>query len=67
VQRGGHLLSAFAASCIPSVILTVGIISGKHVAENPDSTVTMGLSIMWIGLGFLGLLALIIFRRLYRN
>jgi len=67
VQRGGHLLSAFAASCIPSVILTVGIISGKHVAENPDSTVTMGLSIMWTGLGFLGLLTLAIFRRLYRN
>ncbi len=67
VQRGGHLLSAFAASCIPSVILTVGIISGKHVTENPDSTVTTGLSIMWTGLGILGLFALFIFRRLYKN
>lgn len=67
MQRGGHLLSAFAASCIPSVILAVGIVSGKHIAENPDSTVTRGLTIMWAGLGFLTLLALLIFRRLYRN
>ena len=67
MQRGGHLLSAFAASCIPSVILAVGIVSGKHIAENPDSTVTRGLTIMWVGLGFLTLLALLIFRRLYRN
>lgn len=67
VQRGGHLLSAFGASCIPSVILSVTIICGKQVAENPDSTVATGLTIMWAGLGFLGLLALFIFRRLYRN
>lgn len=67
LKRGGHLLTAFGASCMPALILIVGIICGKHVAENPDSTPTMGLAIMWAGLGVLGVLMLGVYGRLQRH
>ena len=34
LQRGGHLLSAFGASCVPAALLGAVIISGKHLVEN---------------------------------
>jgi len=67
LKRGGHLLTAFGASCMPALILIVGIICGKHVAENPASTPTLGLTIMWAGLGVLGLLTINIFGRLNKH
>ncbi|NQV31121.1 MAG: LptF/LptG family permease, partial [Phycisphaeraceae bacterium] len=67
IKRGGHLLTAFGASCMPALILIVGIICGKHVAENPASTPTMGLAIMWAGLGVLSLLMLNVYGRLCKH
>src|SRR4030042_1643238 len=67
VKRGGHLLTAFGASCIPAAVLVVCIIGGKQVAENTKSTVVSGMALMWAGLGFLLLLAAAIYHRLPKN
>ncbi|MCF7974220.1 MAG: LptF/LptG family permease [Phycisphaerae bacterium] len=67
IKRGGHLLTAFGTSCLPALILIVCIISGKHVAENPQSTPTLGLTIMWAGLGVLSVLTLSVYGRLNRH
>jgi hypothetical protein len=67
VKRGGHLLSAFAASCVPAVVLIVAIISGKHVTENVGSQGVSGILVMWAGLAFLILLTAGIYGRLLRR
>ena len=67
VNRGGHLLSAFGASCIPSAVLIVAIISGKHVTENMTAQGVSGIAVMWAGLACLSVLATLIYARLARN
>jgi len=67
VNRGGHLLSAFGASCIPSAVLIVAIISGKHVTENMTSQGVSGIVVMWTGLACLMVLAAVIYSRLARS
>ena len=67
IQKGGHLLSAFGASCVPGAVLVVAIISGKHVAENARVQGPYGIYIMWGGLAFLILLTVWIYRRLLRT
>jgi lipopolysaccharide export system permease protein len=67
IQKGGHLLGAFGSSCVPGAVLIVAIISGKHVTENAHTRGTpTGVLIMWAGLAFLVLLALVIYRKLRR-
>ncbi len=65
--RGGHMLTAFGSSCVPAVVLILCAVSGRHVAENPDASAIAGFSIMWAGLAFLWITALVIFRRVYRG
>jgi len=67
IKKGGHLLSAFGASCVPAGVLVVAIISGKHVTENLGSQSISGIALMWAGLAFLSLLAAVIYHRLLRN
>ncbi len=67
IKRGGHLLTAFGASCIPAAVLIVCIMSGKNVAENLGAKNEWGIVLMWAGLGFLLLLAGGIYHRLLRN
>ena len=52
-KKGGHLLSAFAASCLPAVVLVVCIMSGKQMTENIDAQMISGVTLMWAGLGFM--------------
>jgi len=66
-KRGGHLLTAFGASCIPAAVLIVCIMSGKNVAENLGASSGLGIMLMYGGLGFLAALTAIIYRRLLRN
>lgn len=67
IKKGGHLLSAFGASCIPAAVLIVCIMMGKNVTKNPGSQVFSGLILMWGALVFLSLLGLGIYRRLLKH
>ena len=67
INRGGHLLSAFGASCLPSAVLIVAIISGKHVTENKTAQGVSGILIMWGGLACLTVLATWLYAKLSRN
>jgi len=67
IKRGGHLLSAFAASCVPAAALIVCIMCGKNVTENLGSKGVSGIVLIWSGLGVLLLLAGIIYYKLAKN
>ncbi len=67
MKKGGHLLTAFGASCIPAAVLIVCIISGKQITQNPGVTVISGVTLIWSGLVFLLLLVAAIYHRLLRN
>ena len=67
IRRGGHLLSAFAASCVPAAVLIVCIMAGKNITENLGSQGVSGIVLMWTGLGFLLLLAAVIYHKLLKN
>jgi len=67
IKRGGHLLSAFGASCLPAAVLVVCIIGGKQVTENLGSSQTWGMILIWAGFAFLLLLAAVIYRILLKH
>ncbi len=67
LKKGGHLLSAFGASCVPAAVLVVCIMSGKQLTQNLNAQTVSGVALMWAGLGFLALLALGIYTRLLRH
>ena len=67
IQKGGHLLSAFGASCIPAATLIVAIISGRNVASGVGLESLTGIWIMWGGLAGLMLLTLLIYAKLMRT
>jgi len=67
IQKGGHMLSAFGASCIPAGGLIVCIMSGKQITENLGSQSISGIGVMWAGLVLLSLLAVAIYHRLLKH
>lgn len=67
VKRGGHMLSAFAASCVPAAVLIVCIISGKNITENLGVEAVSGMVLMWAGLGVLIVLMLVMYHRLLKT
>lgn len=67
IKKGGHLLSAFGASCVPAAVLIVCLMSGKQITENLSSQSISGVSLMWGGLAFLFLLAIVIYGRLLKH
>jgi len=67
IKKGGHLLSAFGASCVPAAVLIVCIMSGKHLTENLGAQNVSGIALMWAGLAFLSLLAVVIYGRLLKH
>ena len=67
IQRGGHLLSAFGASCLPAAVLIIAIISGKNITTNVGAEGPSGILVMWGGLAFLVFLTALIYRRLMRT
>ncbi len=67
IKKGGHLLSAFGASCIPAAILIVCIMSGKNLIKSHGSEDFAGVALMWAGLAFLLFLVAVIYRQLLKN
>jgi len=67
VKKGGHLLGAFGASCVPAAMLIVFIMMGKNITKNQTSQVCSGLLLMWAGLVVLVFVAFMLYRRLLRN
>jgi len=67
IKKGGHLLGAFGASCVPAAVLIVCIMSGKHITENLGAQNISGIALMWGGLVFLSLLAVVIYSRLLKH
>ncbi len=67
IKKGGHLLSAFGASCVPAAGLIVCIMSGKQITENLSSQKIPGITVMWAGLVLMLLLAIGIYYLLMRN
>ena len=49
IFRGAHVMTAFGISFVPSLVVIVGIVAGKQMAQNVDTQV-LGLSIMWSGM-----------------
>ena len=67
LKKGGHLLSAFGASCVPAAVLIICIMSGKQLTQNLGAQTVSGVALMWGGMGFLTLLTLGIYTRLLRH
>ncbi len=67
IKKGGHLLSAFAASCLPAAVLIVCIMSGKQLTENLGAQMVSGIALMWVGLGFMSLLTVVIYHQFLKN
>jgi len=66
IRRGGHLLTAFAISCLPALLLVVMIIGGKELARNPTGPYWLGLAVIWSGVAALAVLAGWVWLRLPR-
>ncbi len=47
VLRGGQVLTAFGISCVPSLLVFIGVIVGRNLAEHP-ATHIWGLYTMWL-------------------
>jgi lipopolysaccharide export system permease protein len=67
IKKGGHLLSAFGASCVPAAVLVVCIVSGKQLTQNLNAQTVSGIGLMWGGLGFLSLLTVGIYGWLFKH
>jgi len=67
IKKGGHLLTAFGASCVPAAVLVVCIMMGRNIIKNPQSHAGSGILLMWAGVMFLLLLTLIIYRKLLKS
>ena len=49
VFRGGQVISAFAISIIPALVIIVLILVGKEMARNPSTPLAVGLGMIWFG------------------
>ncbi|UCG57830.1 MAG: LptF/LptG family permease [Phycisphaerales bacterium] len=67
IKRGGHLLSAFAASCVPAAVLIVCLMSGYEMTRNVSAKAVSGVAVMWAGFALLSVLVVVIYHRLLRR
>ena len=67
ILRGGHLLTAFAASSLPALVLISCIMMGKNIMENAQSVVLSGAWLMWGGLIILTVLCIWLYRYLLKH
>lgn len=66
IFRGGQLLTAFAISFIPGMLIVVFNIMGRQMAEKPD-TYLPGVIIIWAAIGLLALADVVVLGRFLRR
>jgi lipopolysaccharide export LptBFGC system permease protein LptF len=49
IFKTGNFLNAFGLSVIPALICIALIVTGQHVSENDNSTLNLGLGLIWSG------------------
>jgi lipopolysaccharide export LptBFGC system permease protein LptF len=67
IFKGGHLLAAFGASCVPAAVLIVCIMTGKNITKNPGAHAGSGILLMWMGLAILSVFGIVVYRKLLKN
>jgi hypothetical protein len=67
ILKGGHLLTAFAASAVPALALVACIMMGKNIAENLGAKSLSGISLMWTSLIILSALMVLMYRRMLKH
>jgi lipopolysaccharide export LptBFGC system permease protein LptF len=67
INRGGHLLSAFGASCAPAAVLIITIASGRQLTGSAGDRIISGIGLMWSGLVFLAFVTVVLYRKLLRT
>ena len=67
ILKGGHLLTAFGVSSVPAGMLIVCIMMGKNITKNFGARAGSGIVLMWGGLAFLSIFAVVIYRKLLKN
>jgi lipopolysaccharide export LptBFGC system permease protein LptF len=67
ILKGGHLLTAFAASSLPALALISFIMMGKNIMENSKTAMLPGLWLIWSGLIILTILCLGLYRYLLKH
>ena len=67
ILKGGHLLTAFAASAVPAMVLITCIMMGKNLARNSGTAALPGVTLMWASLIVLTAAAVVMYRRLLRH
>lgn len=67
IFRGGQVVSAFATSIIPAMVVITMIKMGTRLVKNPDTSVTVGLGVIWGGVGLILLTTVVIYLRLARR
>jgi hypothetical protein len=68
ILKDGHLLTAFAASAVPALVLIVSIMMGKNLTENINAVKSLsGISLMWTGFFILCGLTVYLYHRLLKN
>jgi lipopolysaccharide export LptBFGC system permease protein LptF len=67
LKKDGHLLSAFAAGCVPAAVLIVCIMSGKQMVVNTDAVMISGVALMWAGFVFMVILTGLVYHVLLKH
>ena len=62
IYRGGHVLVAFGISFVPTLFVVVLTILGKNIAKG-ESTLLVGLGIMWFGLFIVAAVDYVVLKR----
>lgn len=66
IFRGAHVMIAFGISFVPSLLIILGIVTGKQLAYNAP-TFVVGLSVMWGVIGAVAALDVWIMMRVLRR
>ena len=65
--RGGQMISAFALSVVPALVVIIMLVMGKQIVRNPDVQTSVGVLAIWGGIALLALANMVLYWRLVRR